>query len=92
MFFPFSCQLSRIEESPIGEYLPIHRDGLNVPKPPSALRATLVAIALVATECARAVRHRESILEISKEELEVMVDAIDAEDGSADGMFHGEIV
>jgi len=29
---------------------------------------------------------------ISKEELEVMVDAIDAEDGEADGMFHGEIV
>jgi hypothetical protein len=29
---------------------------------------------------------------ISKEELEVMVDVIDAEDGEVDGMFHGEIV
>lgn len=29
---------------------------------------------------------------ITKEELETMVDAIDTEDGKADGMFHGDIV
>jgi transcriptional regulator CtsR len=29
---------------------------------------------------------------ITKQELEVMVNAIDAEDGKTDGMFHGNIV
>jgi len=29
---------------------------------------------------------------ITKQELEVMVDAIDAEDGKSDGMFNGNIV
>ena len=29
---------------------------------------------------------------ISKAELEVMIDAIDAQDGKTDGMFHGDIV
>ncbi|NQV34712.1 MAG: hypothetical protein HQ515_18605 [Phycisphaeraceae bacterium] len=29
---------------------------------------------------------------ITKQELEIMVDAIDAEDGISDGMFHGDIV
>ena len=29
---------------------------------------------------------------ISKAELEVMIDAIDAQDGKTDGMFHGNIV
>ena len=29
---------------------------------------------------------------ITKEELETMVNAIDAEDGESDGMFHGDIV
>ena len=29
---------------------------------------------------------------ITQEELETMVDAIDAEDGKSDGMFHGDIV
>ena len=29
---------------------------------------------------------------ITKQELEIMVDTIDAEDGKADGMFHGDIV
>ena len=29
---------------------------------------------------------------ISRAELEVMIDAIDAQDGKTDGMFHGDIV
>jgi hypothetical protein len=29
---------------------------------------------------------------ITKQELEIMVDTIDAEDGKSDGMFHGDIV